>query len=80
MGQFLCFVRLVPDADAPPQRVPVDDIDRDGTPNEAMAHGLKQIVQGDGMISRSPSIEQQAFLEDLRQNRFSSPNGGYPIN
>jgi hypothetical protein len=78
-GQFLCFVRLVPDEKAPPQRVTMDVINSDGTPNEAMAWGLKQIVEGDGMISRSPSTEQQAFLEDLRRHRFG-PGPGYPVN
>ncbi len=79
-GGFRCFVRLVPNPEgAPPERVTVDVIDADGTPNQHMAHGLRQIVEGDGMISRSPSLEQQAFLDDLRHKRFGTATG-YPVN
>jgi len=77
-GILTTFVRLVPDADAPPERVTLDVIDRDGTPNPAMAQGLRQVIESDGMISRSPSVQQRAFLTDLRKKRFGATTG-YPV-
>jgi hypothetical protein len=77
-GGFTGFVRLVPDPQAPPERVILEVINPDGSTNASMAHGLRQIIESDGMISRSPSVEQQAFLEDLRNSRFNTGTG-YPV-
>ena len=77
-GIFTGFVRLVTDPNAPPERVALDVINPDGLPNQSMAHGLRQIIESDGMISRSPSVEQQAFLDDLRRKRFDTKIG-YPV-
>jgi hypothetical protein len=53
-GVFTAFVRLVPNpADSPPERVTFDVINSNGTPNEQMAHDLRQFIESDGMISRS---------------------------
>jgi hypothetical protein len=79
-GVFTGFVRLVPNSkDAPPEGVTLDVINPNGSPNENMAHGLRQVIESDGMISRSPSVEQQAFLDDLRRNRFGMGGAGYPV-
>ena len=77
-GVFTGFVRLVPDPSAPPERVTLDVINTDGSPNPNMAHALRLFIESDGMISRSPSVDQQAFLTDLRRKRFGTTTG-YPI-
>jgi hypothetical protein len=72
------FVRLVPDPDGPRERVTLDVINPDKTPNPLMAQGLRQIIESDGMISRSPSAQQREFLNDLSSKRFG-PMTGYPV-
>jgi hypothetical protein len=71
------FVRLVEDAYT--ERVVLDVVNPDGTPNASMAHSMRLRIKGDGTLSRSPSQAQWDFLRDLRQARFGAP-GGYPIN
>jgi hypothetical protein len=78
-GVFTGFVRLITEPNAPPERVTLDVINPDQSPNPNMAHSLRQIIESDGMISRSPSVEQGAFLNDLRRKRFGTRTG-YPVN
>ena len=78
-GVFTGFVRLVPNQDAPPERVTLDVVNPDGSPNQNMAHALRLCIESDGLLSRSPSVDQQAFLTDLRRKRFGTATG-YPIN
>jgi hypothetical protein len=58
--------------------VVLDVINEDGTPNEAMAHSLRQRVKEDGTLNRSPTLAQWEFLKDLRTERFGAARG-YPI-
>lgn len=60
------------------ERVTLDVVNRDGTPNRDMAHSLRLRAKEDGMLSRSPTPEQWDYLGDLRRERFGAP-GGYPI-
>ena len=79
-GVATWFVRVVEDGSAKwSERVILEVVNRDGTPNPDMAHALRLLAQGDGMLSRSPTTAQWHFLEDLRRERFGAP-GGYPIN
>lgn len=73
------FVRVIEDeSNKSSERVTLEVINSDGTPNLAMAHLLRQLARNDGMLSRSPSPAQWRFLDDLRRARFGAP-GGYPI-
>jgi len=74
------FVRLVEDdtSEKWSEKVTLEVVDQDGTPNPSMAHALRLFVQSDGMISRSPTPAQWEFLQDLRKARFGAP-GGYPL-
>jgi hypothetical protein len=63
------YVQLVNQADAPPERVVLDVVNKDNTPNAAAAHGMRIRVQGEGMLSRSPTPAEFAFLRDMRKER-----------
>jgi hypothetical protein len=60
------------------ERVILEVVNPDGSPNANMAHNLRLYVQTGGILTIPPSIAQWKFLEDLRRQRFGSP-GGYPI-
>jgi hypothetical protein len=78
-GVATWFVQVVEDESTKwSERVILDVVNKDGSPNPAMAHALRLFAQGDGMLSRSPTPAQWHFLEDLRRARFGAP-GGYPI-
>lgn len=73
------FVRLVVDEHARwSEKVVLDVVNRDGTPNTDMARLLRLYVQDGGTLTRPPSAAQWDFLQDLRQARFGAPKG-YPI-
>jgi hypothetical protein len=73
------FVQVVDDEGTKiPERVILDVVNRDGTPNPNMAHNLRLYILGGGTLTHPPSVAQWKFLEDLRRQRFGSP-GGYPI-
>jgi hypothetical protein len=72
------YVRLIPDGTGPIERITLDVINPDGTVNPQMAHFMRQVIEGDGMLSRAPSPEQMAFLQDLRKHRFGTASG-YPV-
>lgn len=59
-------------------RVTFDVINPDGSPNLEMARALKLYVRDKGSLTRPPSVEQWAFLQDLRLQRFGAPKG-YPL-
>jgi hypothetical protein len=60
------------------ERVILDVVNPDGTPNPAMAQLLRQVVRNENTLTRSPSVAQAHFLDDLRRARFGAPSG-YPI-
>jgi hypothetical protein len=63
------YVRLINQSEAPAERVVLDVVNPDGTPNPQMAHGMRIRVQGDGMLSRSPTPAEFDFLRDMRKER-----------
>ena len=60
------------------ERVLLDVVDMDGTPNPSMAHALRLFANSDGMLCKYPSEEQWRYLRDLQKDRFNSGQG-YPI-
>jgi hypothetical protein len=48
----------------------------DGEPDAALAHSLRQIVLGDGMLARAPTPEEYDFLKAQRKERAET---GFPI-
>lgn len=60
------------------ERVVVDVVNRDGTPNPEMAHVMRLHAKSDGMLSRSPTPAQCDFLLDLEKDRYNRGDG-YPI-
>jgi hypothetical protein len=76
---FSCNVRLVEDTlpgSGPIERVVLDVMNPDNSPNPQMAHGLRTIIKSDGTLSRSPTQAQFAFLVALRNDRVKT---GFPI-
>jgi hypothetical protein len=75
------YVRVIEDPQTKyTQRVILDVVNEDGTPNPSMAHALLMHANGDKMLSRSPSPAQWDHLKDLQKERFSREDGsGYPI-
>ena len=78
-GILTGYVRIIQEPSDPPERVTFDVINPDGSTNPQMAYGIRQAIESDGMVSRSPSPAQMDFLKDLRGNRWNR-SGGYPIN
>jgi len=73
------FAQVVEDGNSNyTERVILDVVNRDGTPNPNMAHQLKLYVQEGGTLTKPPSAAQWDFLQDLRLARFGAP-GGYPV-
>ncbi len=77
-GILTGYVRVIQGPNDPPERVSFDVISPDGSTNPQMAYGIRQAIESDGMISRSPSPAQMDFLQDLRSKRWNR-GGGYPI-
>ena len=78
-GVATCYVKVIEDPDAKwNERVILDVVDPDGTPNPSMAPALRLCTNGDGTLSRSPSPAQWEFLKDLQKDRFNRGDG-YPI-
>jgi hypothetical protein len=75
-GIITGFIRMVPDPEGPTERVAFDVINPDDqSPNPEMAHTIRTVIGSDGMVSRSPSLEQMDFLNDLRRERFGRVSG-----
>lgn len=73
------YVKVIRDPDTNwTDRVVLDVLNPDGTPNPGMAHTLRLHADGDGMLSRSPTPAQWEFLKDLEKDRFNRGDG-YPI-
>jgi hypothetical protein len=47
----------------------LDVVDRNGEPDPGMAHSLREIVKGDGMLARVPTPEEYDFLKAQRKER-----------
>jgi len=78
-GDDTWFAKVVEDPDNKwTERVILEVLDPDGTPNASMAHGMRIRVNGDGMLSRCPTPDQWDFLKDLQNDRFNGGQG-YPI-
>jgi hypothetical protein len=63
------YVRLAEDPKTLTARVVLDVVGRDGEPDAAMAHSLREIVKGDGMLARVPTPEEYDFLIAQRKER-----------
>ncbi|HEY1918510.1 MAG TPA: hypothetical protein VGH27_23295 [Streptosporangiaceae bacterium] len=63
------YVRVAEQPDRPTARVILEAMDCDGTPNENQAESIRRIVTSDGMLSRSPTPEEHAFLKYLHKER-----------
>jgi hypothetical protein len=61
------YVRLIDNSKTPTAVIPVEIVDRYGSPNPAMAHRLREIVKGDGMLGRVPTQQEHAFLKFLNK-------------
>jgi hypothetical protein len=73
------FVKIIEDPDNKwTERVVLDVVDQDGTPNPSMAHALRLHANADRLICRYPSASQWDFLKDLEKDRFNTGQG-YPI-
>lgn len=48
-----------------------------GSPDTMLAQGMRIVGEMDGMLSRSPTLEEFGFLKDLRRER--SYGKGFPV-
>jgi hypothetical protein len=71
------FVRVVDQPRAPTARVILDVVDRNGSPDPAMAHSLRQTVEADGRLARGPTEDEWSFLITQRKER--GYGNGYPL-
>lgn len=71
------YVRLAKDPKQPTARVVLDVVDREGNPDAALAHNVRQRIIGDGMLSRSPTPEEYDFL--IAQRKERGYGKGFPI-
>ena len=64
------FVRVVEDEPKTlTARVVLEVVDRDGDPDPAMAHSMRQIAGADGRLARAPSENEWSFLIAQRKER-----------
>ncbi len=64
------FVRVVEDEPKTlTARVVLEVVDRDGDPDPAMAHSMRQIAGADGRLARVPSENEWSFLIAQRKER-----------
>lgn len=61
------YVRLIDEPKTPTAVVPIEVIDRNGTPDPQMAYGLRTMVKADGMLARVPTEGEYAFLKYLHK-------------
>lgn len=71
------FVRLAEDPKTLTARVIFEVVDRDGDPDPAMAHSMREIAKGDGRLARAPTEEEWSFLMAQRKERGYGK--GYPV-
>jgi hypothetical protein len=71
------YVRLAEEPKTPTGTVVVEVLDGEGgQPDAALAHSVRQIILGDGMLSRSPTPEEFEFLKAQRKERQAT---GFPV-
>jgi hypothetical protein len=71
------FVRVIEDLQTITARVVLEVVDRDGDPDTAMAHSVRQVAEGDGRLARAPREEEWAFL--IAQRKECGYGKGYPV-
>ena len=72
------YVRLAEDPDSPSGRVVLEVLNgKNGDPDPMLAHGMRQVIIRDGMLSRSPTPEEFEFLKVQRKERGYGK--GFPV-
>jgi hypothetical protein len=71
------YVRLAEDPRHLTATVVLDVVDRNGEPDPGMAHSLREIVKGDGMLARVPTPEEYDFL--IAQRKERGYGKGFPV-
>jgi hypothetical protein len=71
------YVRLAEDPPDVTARVVIEVLNRDGEPDGARAHDLRESVKGDGMLARVPTPEEYDFLTAQRKERGYGK--GFPV-
>jgi hypothetical protein len=71
------YVRLAEDPPDVTARVVIEVLNRDGEPDGARAHDLRETVKRDGMLARVPTPEEYDFLKAQRKERGYGK--GFPV-
>ena len=71
------YVRLAEDPKSPTAQVVLNVADRDGEPDAAMAHSMRQVIIADRMLARVPAQAEYDYLIAMRKERGYGE--GYPI-
>jgi hypothetical protein len=71
------YVRLEEDPQTVTSRVVLEVVDRNGEPNGARAHDLRETIKRDGMVARVPTPEEYDFLRYLYKER--GYGAGFPV-
>jgi hypothetical protein len=71
------FVRLVEDPKTVTATVVLNVVGRDGQPDEAMAHSLRETIKADGQLARVPTPAEYDFLIAMRKERGYGK--GFPV-
>lgn len=61
------YVRLIDDPQTLSSIVPIEVVDRDGTPDPQRAHDMRETVKRDGRLARVPTEQEFAFLKFLHK-------------
>lgn len=62
------YVRLIDDPQTLTSIVPIEVVDRDGTPDPQRAYDMRETVKRDGRLARVPTQREFAFLKFLHKN------------
>jgi hypothetical protein len=68
-------VRLTDNPATPSARVVLDVVKQDGTPDDMMAHNMRQCVLRDGILSRPPTTQELELLKSLGRERGYGKGG-----
>ena len=71
------FVHLAEDPKTLTARVVLEVVDRNGDPDPAMAHSMREVTKGDGRLARAPTEEEWSFL--IAQRKERGYGKGYPV-
>ena len=71
------FVHVVEQPKTLTARVVLEVVDRDGDPDPAMAHSMRQVAEADGRLARVPTQEEWSFL--IAQRKEREYGNGYPL-